>query len=82
MTQRDKLLGFVTGVLNEDNKHTNAIPYDRAYYDGASEILIAFRRNHRAQYNALLRFCADNSLTVVSTQPASLATAVLCEEDA
>lgn len=71
-----KLLDFVTGVLNEGNKHDNAIAYDEAYFDGGKEVKIVFNRDHRKLYSKLLVFCAQENITVISTHPCTLETIV------
>ena len=76
MTQEKKLYAFVNDVLNFGGKRANAICYDGNIYDGSRDVRVNFNRNHREQYNILLRFCADNKMIVISTHPATLETVV------
>ena len=76
MSEYKKLLSFVEDTLNDGNKVCNAIAYDSESYFNVQNVRIGFQRKHREQYAALLRFCADNNLIVVSTLPATLETVV------
>lgn len=67
---------FVENELNEKNKHLNATLYSVEFFPCAKTEEVAFHGNHREQYNKLLRFCADNNLTVVSTHPGTLAAVI------
>lgn len=75
----DILKNFVEQELNDHNKHNNAGLASVGFFDGAETEEVTFHGNHRAQYNRLLRFCAENGLTVVSTHPGTLAAVVRVE---
>lgn len=75
----DILKNFVEQELNDHNKHNNADLASVEFFVGAKTEEVSFHRNHRAQYNRLLTFCAENNLTVVSTHPGTLTTVVRVE---
>lgn len=75
----DILKNFVEQELNGHNKHNNAGLASVGFFDGAKTEEVTFHGNHRAQYNRLLIFCAENGLTVVSTHPGTLAAVVRVE---
>lgn len=78
----DILKNFVEQELNENNKHLNAEIASVGFFIGAKNEEVSFHGNHRAQYNLLLKFCAENNLTVVSTHPGTLATVIRVETEA
>ena len=78
----DILKNFVEKELNENNKHLNAELASVGFFIGAKNEEVSFHGNHRAQYNLLLKFCAENNLTVVSTHPGTLATVIRVETEA
>lgn len=75
----DILKNFVEQELNEHNKRNNAGLASVEFFDRAKTEEVTFHGNHRAQYNRLLMFCAENGLTVVSTHPGTLAAVVRVE---
>ena len=64
-------------VLNENNAKHNANSYAVDFYERAYTEKITFESNHREQYNKLLSFCIENNLTIISTQPGTLATGII-----
>lgn len=79
MDRENLLKHFVEEVLNQDNKYSNANLYSVDLFDGAKTEKVSFNRNHRELYNKLLAFCIEHNLTIISTQPATLATVVRIE---
>lgn len=77
--RKDLLKDFVMNVLNDNNAKHNANLFAEDLFEGAYTEKVSFERNNRAQYNKLLAFCVENNLTVISTQPATLATVVRVE---
>lgn len=49
-------------------------------YSTEKEIQVRFKENHKENYAALLKLCAENSAIVVSTNPATYATVVRFEK--
>lgn len=76
MTQYNMIIKFVKNELCNGNRDHNATAYDGDRFDGAMNVRISFDRKPREQYNALLRFCADNDITIANTHPATLETVV------
>lgn len=79
MTKENLLKDFVENVLNENNKYFNACLYCEECFENARNEKVTFNNNNRMQYNKLLAFCIENNLTVISTQPATLATVIRVE---
>jgi hypothetical protein len=77
--RKDLLKNFVMDILNEGNAWHNADLYAVDLFNGAYTEEVTFERRHRELYNKLLSFCIENNLTVISTQPATLATVVRVE---
>ena len=77
----DILKNFVEQELNENNKHLDAELASVGFFIGAKNEEVSFHWNNRAQYNLLLKFCAENNLTVVSTHPGTLATVIRVETE-
>lgn len=74
------LRNFVEKELNQGNTFNNANLFTDDFFVGGHTERVSFNRNHRALYNKLLIFCAENDLTVVSTHPATLATIIRIED--
>lgn len=77
----DILKNFVEQELNDHNKHLNAELASAGFFVGAKAEEVSFHGNHHVQYNRLLKFCAENDLTVISTHPGTLSTVVRIETD-
>lgn len=63
--------------MNEGTKHDNIITYiGDSFENGAYNIIITIKANskQRERYNLLLKVCAENNITVVATDPATLKT--------
>ena len=80
MNTRENLLReFVEDVLNKNNEWHNADLRSENFYEKAYTEKVSFRHHNRELYNKLLVFCAENNLTVISTEPGTLATVVRVE---
>ena len=79
MNNYEKLIDFVSDTLCNGNRDHNADAFDDDRFDGGMNVRIAFYRRNRELYNKLLRFCAENDITVVKTTPATLETVVRIE---
>lgn len=56
-------------------------PYAEEYYLDSRDIRLVFTRDHEKLYRNLLRFCADNGILVISTNPGTLATILRIKTD-
>lgn len=79
MIKENLLKDFVEKVLNEDNQYFNACLNSEDFFQNARNERVTFKCKHREQYNKLLAFCIENNLTIISTQPGTLATVIRIE---
>ena len=83
----DKILGdnilidFVQKVICSNNVENNATMFVDDTFLNSVNFKIRFNHDYRYYYNRLLKFCAENDLTIISTHPATLETIVRVTAD-
>lgn len=80
--KKEKIINEYVREMNEGNKHANVLTYIAETFDGAYNLKITIKsdKHQRERYNLLLKVCAENNITVVKTEVATLSTYVRIDE--
>lgn len=76
---QEKLLSDWIDAVNGNFSYVTA--YSEEVFTHSRNFRLVFSRDHEKLYRSLLRFCADNGILVISTNPGTLATIIRVKTD-